>query len=48
MGHDGGWLVNFDAITEAACRRRIATSSQIKTKANNKSKTSQSISKEAV
>jgi DNA invertase Pin-like site-specific DNA recombinase len=47
-GHHGGWLVNFDATTEAACRRRIATSSQIKTEANNKSKTSQSISKEAV
>src|SRR6202035_1447982 len=29
-GLGGGWLVNFDALTEAECRRRIATSSQIK------------------
>jgi DNA invertase Pin-like site-specific DNA recombinase len=47
-GHDGGWLVNFDTTTEAQCRHRIATSSQIKIKARNKSKTSQSMTKEAV
>ncbi len=46
-GLDGGWLVNFDATTEAECRHRIATSSQIKTK-ESKSKTSQSMTKEAV
>jgi excisionase family DNA binding protein len=48
-GHGGGWLINFDATTEAECRRRIATSPQIKIKAvGNKSKTSQSTTKEAV
>ena len=40
-GLDGSWLVNFDAATtEAECRHRIETSSQIKIKASNKSKTS--------
>jgi hypothetical protein len=48
-GPDGGWLVNFDATTEAECRQRVATSSQLKVKAtDNKSKTSQSTIKEAV
>jgi DNA invertase Pin-like site-specific DNA recombinase len=48
-GPGGGWLINFDATTEAQCRQRIATSSQIKIRtADNKSKTSQSTIKEAV
>jgi DNA invertase Pin-like site-specific DNA recombinase len=42
----GGWLVNFDADAETECRRRIATSSQIKP--NTRSKAPPSISKEAV
>jgi hypothetical protein len=48
-GPDGGWLINFDATTEAECRRRIATSSQIKAAvAGDKSKTSQPTITEAV
>jgi IS30 family transposase len=47
-GHDGSWFVNFDARTEAECRRRIATSSQIKPKTSNKPKTSRPTTKEAV
>jgi len=31
-GRGGSWLVNFDADAEAECRRRIATSTQIKPK----------------
>jgi DNA invertase Pin-like site-specific DNA recombinase len=47
-GPDGTWLINFDATTQADCRRRIANSSQIKPKTSNKSNTSQTTSKEAV
>jgi hypothetical protein len=47
-GPDGTWLVNFDAATEAECRRRVANSSQIKPNTSNKSKTSQPNTKEAV
>jgi DNA invertase Pin-like site-specific DNA recombinase len=47
--NDGTWLVHLDAATEEQCRRRIATSSQIKSnKAADKSKASQPIIKEAV
>jgi DNA invertase Pin-like site-specific DNA recombinase len=45
---DGTWLVHLDPTTQAECRQRIATSSQIKTKANNESKTSHPKTKEAV
>jgi transposase len=45
-GPGGGWLVNFDATTEAECRRRIASSSQIKP--TTKPKAPWSTSKEAV
>jgi DNA invertase Pin-like site-specific DNA recombinase len=47
-GPDGTWLINFDATTEADCRRRIANSSQIKPKTSTKPKTSQPNTKEAV
>ena len=35
-GPGGRWLVNFDTTTEAECRRRIASSTQIKTKSQPK------------
>ena len=47
-GHDRTWLVNFDTTSQAEARRRIATSSQIKPKTTNKSKTSRPNTKEAV
>jgi hypothetical protein len=45
-GPSGSWLVNFDAATQAKCRRRIATSSQIKP--DTKSQAPRSTNKEAV
>ncbi len=47
-GPDRSWLVNFDPTTEAQCRDRIASSCHITIKASNKSKTAQSMTKEAV
>jgi DNA invertase Pin-like site-specific DNA recombinase len=47
-GPCGRWLINFDDATQAECHRRIATSSQIKIKGHDKSKTSRPNIKEAV